>query len=128
VYYLSYHHPSLKNWWVVYKFSPEIYTHRYDEYIEKHVDDDIYPEKIKVDHNFTVSDGTGLTELVTGDTELLDKEASPSKNAFKNQNVFLKDKKDVNDLMHMSRKQIPNVWQLLICKLLYCYKIIFFIL
>jgi hypothetical protein len=28
-------------------------------------------------------------------------------NAFKNQSVFLKDKKDVNDLMHMSWKQIP---------------------
>jgi hypothetical protein len=28
-------------------------------------------------------------------------------NAFKNQNIFLKDKKDLNDLMHVSRKQIP---------------------
>jgi hypothetical protein len=27
-------------------------------------------------------------------------------NAFKNQSVFLKDKKDVDDLMYMSRKQI----------------------
>jgi hypothetical protein len=27
-------------------------------------------------------------------------------NAFKNQNVFLKDKKDVNDLMHVLRKHI----------------------
>jgi hypothetical protein len=27
-------------------------------------------------------------------------------NAFKKQSVFLKDKKDVNDLMHMLRKQI----------------------
>jgi hypothetical protein len=29
------------------------------------------------------------------------------KNALENQSIFLKDKKDVNDLMHMSRKQIP---------------------
>jgi hypothetical protein len=28
------------------------------------------------------------------------------RNAFKNQSVFLKDKKDVNDLMHVSQKQI----------------------
>jgi hypothetical protein len=31
----------------------------------------------------------------------------PQTIAFKNQSVFLKDKKDVNDLMHVSRKQIP---------------------
>jgi hypothetical protein len=30
VYYLSYPHKSMKNWWVVYKVNPEIYTHRYD--------------------------------------------------------------------------------------------------
>jgi hypothetical protein len=30
VYYLSYHHPSLKNWWVIYKVNPEMHTHRYD--------------------------------------------------------------------------------------------------
>jgi hypothetical protein len=34
VYYLSYPHPSLKNWWIVYKVNPEIHTHRYDEYVE----------------------------------------------------------------------------------------------
>jgi hypothetical protein len=28
-------------------------------------------------------------------------------NSFENQSVFLKDKKDVNDLMHMSQKEIP---------------------
>jgi hypothetical protein len=27
VYYLSYHHISMKNWWVVYKINPEIHTH-----------------------------------------------------------------------------------------------------
>jgi hypothetical protein len=69
VYYLSYHHPSFKNWWVVYKVHPEMHTHRYDEYVEGHADD-------------------------------------LQRNAFENQSVFLKDKKDMNDLMHMSRKQI----------------------
>jgi hypothetical protein len=28
------------------------------------------------------------------------------KNAFENQSVFLKDKKDVNDLMHVSQEKI----------------------
>jgi hypothetical protein len=46
VYYLRYPHPSLKKWWVVYKVNPEMHTHRYDEYVE-----------IKIDQNFTVSDG-----------------------------------------------------------------------
>jgi hypothetical protein len=55
-----------------------MHTHRYDEYIEGHADDDIYQEEIKVDQNFTVSDGVGLAELDTGDTELLDEEAGPS--------------------------------------------------
>jgi hypothetical protein len=31
VYYLSYPHVSLKNWWVVYKVNSEIHTRRYDE-------------------------------------------------------------------------------------------------
>jgi hypothetical protein len=48
VYYLSYPHPSLKNWWVVYKVNPEMHTHRYDEYIEGHEDHDIYQEEIEV--------------------------------------------------------------------------------
>jgi hypothetical protein len=54
-----------------------------------------------------VSDGAGLTELDTGDVELLDEEACPSKKRLQNESVFLKDKKDVNDLMHVLRKQIP---------------------
>jgi hypothetical protein len=55
-----------------------MHTHRYDEYIEGHKDDDIYQEKIEVDQNFTISDGEGLPELDTDDVELLDEEASPS--------------------------------------------------
>jgi hypothetical protein len=79
VYYLSYPHPSLKNWWVVYKVNPEMHTHWYDEYIERHDDDDIYQEEIELEQNFTVSDGAGLVELDTGDTELLYEEAGPLK-------------------------------------------------
>jgi hypothetical protein len=79
VYYLSYHHPSFKNWWVVYKVRSKIHSHRYDEYVEGHEDDDIYQEEIRVDQNFTVSDGTCLAKLDTGDVELFDEEAGPSK-------------------------------------------------
>jgi hypothetical protein len=50
VYYLGYPHESMKNWWVVYKVNPEMDTHRYDEYVEKHEDDDVvhvYQEEIE---------------------------------------------------------------------------------
>jgi hypothetical protein len=79
VYYLSYPHPSFKNWWDVYKVRPEMHTHRYDKYVEKHEDDDIYKEEIKVDQNFTISNGVGLVELDTGYVELLDEEAGTLK-------------------------------------------------
>jgi hypothetical protein len=78
VYYLSNLHPSLKNWWVVYKVRPKMHTCQYDEYVEGHEDDDIYQEEIEVDQNFTISDGAGLAELHTSDLELLDEEAGPS--------------------------------------------------
>jgi hypothetical protein len=78
MYYLSYPHSIFKNWWVAYKVHPEMHTRRYDEYIERHKDDEIYQEEIEVDQNFTVSDGAGLTKLDTGDVELLDEEAGPS--------------------------------------------------
>jgi hypothetical protein len=48
-----------------------MHSHRYDEYIERHDYDDIYQEEIEVHQNLTVSNGVGLTELDTGDTELL---------------------------------------------------------
>jgi hypothetical protein len=105
VYYL-YPHLSFKNWWVVYKVYPKMHTRQYDEYVEGHKDDDIYQEEIEVDQNFTVSDGAGIAESDTGDVELLDAEAVHQTNTFENHSVFLKDKKDVNDLMHVSRKQI----------------------
>jgi hypothetical protein len=34
VYYLSYHHQSFKNWWVVYKVNLEMHTRRYEEYMK----------------------------------------------------------------------------------------------
>jgi hypothetical protein len=54
-----------------------MHTHRYDEYVEGHEDDDIYQEGIKVDQNFMVSDRAGLAELDTSDVELLDEKAGP---------------------------------------------------
>jgi hypothetical protein len=49
----------------------------YDEYVERHEDDDIYQEEIEVDQNFMISNGSGLAELDTGDAELLDEEVDP---------------------------------------------------
>jgi hypothetical protein len=49
-----------------------------------------------------VFDGACLTELATSDTKLLDEEVGPSKKCLQKSNVFLKDKKDVNHLMHVS--------------------------
>jgi hypothetical protein len=77
VYCLSYPHPSFKNWLVVYKVHRKMHTH-----VEGHENDDIYQEEIEVDKNFTVYDRACLTELDTGDVELLDKEASHSNKPF----------------------------------------------
>jgi hypothetical protein len=82
VYYLSYPHPSLKNWWVVYKVNPEMHPARYDEYMERHKDDDfidVYQEEIEGHQSFTISDGTGLTELATRNIDLIQEEPGPSK-------------------------------------------------
>jgi hypothetical protein len=59
-----------------------MHTHRYDEYIEGHKDDDIYQKEIEVHQDFMISDGAGLPELDTSDVELLDKEAGPSNKCF----------------------------------------------
>jgi hypothetical protein len=66
VYYLSYPHKSKKHWWVVYKVNPKMDTHRYDEYVERHDDDDVvhvYQEENDRHQslNFTVFDWAGLT-------------------------------------------------------------------
>jgi hypothetical protein len=89
VYYLSYPHPSLKNWWVVYRVNPELHTNQNDEYIEIHEDDDIYQEEIEVDQNFMISDGAGLIESDTGDAELLNEEVGPSKKCRQNSKHLL---------------------------------------
>jgi hypothetical protein len=54
-----------------------MHTRLYDENIEGHKDDDIYPEEIEIDQNFMISDGAGLAELDTSDIKLLDEEAGP---------------------------------------------------
>jgi hypothetical protein len=82
VYYLSYPHVRLKSWWVVYKVNSEIHTCRYDEYMERNEEDDVYQEEIEEHKNFTVSDRARLTELATCDIELMEEEHSPSKNIF----------------------------------------------
>jgi hypothetical protein len=84
VYYLSYPHESMKHWWVVYKVNPEIDTHRYDAYMERHNNDDsihVYQEENEGDQGlrFTVSDEVGLAELATRDVELMEDEPGPSK-------------------------------------------------
>jgi hypothetical protein len=95
VYYLSYPHESMKHWWVVYKVNPEMDTHRYDAYMERHDDDDVvhvYQEESEGHQSlsFTVSDGVGLAELATYDVELMEEELDPSKNTFRNQYDSLK--------------------------------------
>jgi hypothetical protein len=67
IYYLSYPHPSLKNWWAVYKVNSEMHTCGYDEYVEGHEDDNINQEEIEVDQNFMVSDGQVSSKLDIGD-------------------------------------------------------------
>jgi hypothetical protein len=54
-----------------------MHTRQYDEYVERHEDDDIYQQEIKVDQNFMLSDGASLAELDTCDANLLDEEVSP---------------------------------------------------
>ena len=83
VYYLSYPHPSLKAWWVVFKVPPEVHPNRYDEYNRSTEDDDIvevYQEDNEEENeDFTVSDGIGLVhELASLVGELLVDEPGPS--------------------------------------------------
>jgi hypothetical protein len=84
VYYLSYPHKSMKHWWVVYKVNPEMGTHRYDAYIERHNDDNVvhvYQEENKGHQSlsFIVSNGAGFAKLATRDVELMEEEPGPSK-------------------------------------------------
>jgi hypothetical protein len=75
--------------------------------VERHEDVDVvdvYQEEIEGHQSFTVSDRAGLTELATHNTDLMQEEPGPSKDAFENHSIILKGKKDVNDLMHVSLK------------------------
>jgi hypothetical protein len=83
VYYLSYPHISMKNWSVVYKINPEIHTRRYDEYMERNEEDDVYQEEIEEHENFTVCNRARLTELATCDIELIEEEQGPSRKRLK---------------------------------------------
>jgi hypothetical protein len=85
--YLSYPHKSMKQWWVVYKVNPEIDTHRYNAYVERHNNDDVvhvYQEENERHQtlSFTVSDGAGLAELATRHVELME-ELGPSKKCLR---------------------------------------------
>jgi hypothetical protein len=111
VYYLSYPHESMKHWWVVYKVNPEIDTRRYDAYVERHDDDDVidvYQEENEGHQSlsFTVSNGAGLTELATCNIELMEEEPGPSKKRLRKSKQLAENKKDMNELMHVSLKQI----------------------
>jgi hypothetical protein len=68
---------------VVYKVNPEIHTHRYDEYMERNEEEDVYQEEIEEDKNFTVSDGARLTDLATRGIEVMEEESGPSKKCLR---------------------------------------------
>jgi hypothetical protein len=68
----------------VYKVNPEMDTHRYDAYMERHNNDDVvhvYQEENEGHQSlsFIVSDGAGHVELATCDVELIEEEPGPSK-------------------------------------------------
>jgi hypothetical protein len=71
-----------------------VHTHRYDEYIETHEDDDVYQEEIEECQSFTVSDGSSLTELATRDVELMEEEqCHPKKRLQKSQRIIEREKR-----------------------------------
>jgi hypothetical protein len=96
----------------VYKINPEMDTHRYDANVERHDDDDdvvhAYQEENEGHQilSFTVFDGVGLVELATRDVELMKEELGPSKKRIRKSKRHAKNKKDMNNLMHVSLKQI----------------------
>ena len=98
VYYLSYPHSKLKNWWVVFNVNPEVHPHRYDEYIENNEDDvDVYQEEME-EENFTVSLGTDLTELATDTLELMPEEpAGTSKKRVQQSQRIIEKRQRINE-------------------------------
>jgi hypothetical protein len=84
-------------------------TRRYDAYVERHGNYDVihvYQEENDGHQSFTVSDRVGFTELATRDVELMEEESGSSKKRLQKSKYVAKNKKGVNDLMHMSLKQI----------------------
>jgi hypothetical protein len=78
----------MKHWWVLYKVNPEMNTHWYDAYVERHDDDDVvhvYQEENEGHQSlsFIVSDGARLIELITRDVELMEEEPDPSKKCLR---------------------------------------------
>jgi hypothetical protein len=57
---------------------------RYDEYMERNEEDDVYQEEIEEHKKFTVYYRARLTVLATRDVELMEEEQGPSKNVFEN--------------------------------------------
>lgn len=81
VYYLSYPHPSMKAWWVVFRVNPQVRPPGVDDYKEsiQEADNlDIYQEE-DIGDCFPVTDGVGLSQLRTDDLELIPEEAAASK-------------------------------------------------
>jgi hypothetical protein len=67
-----------------------MHTRWYDEYRERHKDDDIYQEEIEVHLSFTISDRASLVELATEDAELLEEEPCPSKKCLQKSKCLFK--------------------------------------
>jgi hypothetical protein len=116
----------MKHWWVVYKVNLQIDTHRYNVYMERHDDDDVvhvYQEENEGHQSlsFTISDGAGLTELTTCDVELMEEEPGPSKKCLQKSKRLAKNKKGMNDFMHVSLKQIQMLMTFDKYNLLYIY-------
>jgi hypothetical protein len=87
VYYLSYPHPNLKSWWVVYKVNPEIHPKWYDNYNVSVTNGDLWDvyqeggdQRNSDGDDDIVYKGIVLDELVSRHVkpvELMDKELGP---------------------------------------------------
>jgi hypothetical protein len=76
-----------EKWWVVYKINPEMHPCRYDEYMKRNEEEDVYQEEIEEHENFMVSDRARLTELAIHDIELIEEEQGPSKKCLRKSQV-----------------------------------------
>ena len=87
MYYLSYPHPNLKSWWVVYKVNPEIHPKWYDNYNVSVTNGDLWDvyqeggdQRNSDGDDDIVYKGIMLDELVSRlvkPVELMDKELDP---------------------------------------------------